>query len=96
MLSDANPEKGGDEAAEHIAKHSCRPAKQGVLGVQILNWQRAVARHWAKVHFGSLQVETVEGQYVFQLQVYLNEMEPEAVQVELYADSLNGGRPCVK
>lgn len=45
--------------------------------------QRAVAQHWAKVHFGSLQVETVAGQHVFQLPVYLNEMEPEAVQVEL-------------
>jgi glycogen phosphorylase len=75
------------------AAYRKRAAERGVLGVQILNWQRAVARHWAKVHFGSLQVETVDGRYVFQLQVYLNELEPEAVQVELYADSLNGEAP---
>ena len=75
------------------AAYCKRAAEQGALGAQILNWQRAVAQHWANVHFGPLRIETVTDQHVFQLQVYLNEMEPEAVQVELYADPLNGEAP---
>ena len=75
------------------AAYRKRATDRGALGTQILNWQRALAQHWAKVHFGSLQAETVDGQHVFQLQVYLDEMEPEAVQVELYADAVDGAAP---
>lgn len=57
--------------------------------------KRALARHWTKVHFGSLQVETVDDHHVFQVQVYLNELVPEAVRVELYADAV-GGEPAVR
>jgi starch phosphorylase len=42
------------------------------------------------VHFGDLYVETSQGQHVFQVQVYLDELAPDAVRVELYADSLDG------
>lgn len=75
------------------AAYCKRAAEQGTLGTQLLHWRRAMAQHWANVHFGPLQVETVTDQHVFQLQIYLNEMEPEAVQVELYADPLNGEAP---
>jgi starch phosphorylase len=75
------------------AAYHKRAAEQGGLGVQIVNWQRAVARYWAQVHFGLLQVETVGNQHRVHLPVYLNEMAPEAVRVELYADAMNGEAP---
>ena len=70
-----------------------RAAAQGALGAQILHWQHTLAQHWAAVHVGSLQVETTGDVHVFQLQVYLDELAPEVVQVELYADAVNGEAP---
>ena len=31
--------------------------------------------------------------YVFEVQVYLDELDPEAVRVEIYAEGQNGGEP---
>jgi starch phosphorylase len=70
-----------------------RAADKGRLGAHILDWQRAVAHHWAAVHFGPLQVETVAEEHVFQLPVYVGELDPDAVQVEVYADPVDGGAP---
>ena len=73
------------------AAYRQRAADKGRLGAHILDWQRAVAHHWAAVHFGPLQVETAADQHVFQLPVYVGELDPDAVRVELYADPVHGG-----
>jgi starch phosphorylase len=70
-----------------------RAADKGMLGAQILDWQRALAQHWGEVRFGDLQLETSADQHVFQIPVYLGALDPEAVQVELYAESPNGAAP---
>jgi starch phosphorylase len=70
-----------------------RAADKGRLGAHILDWQRAVAQHWAAVHFGPLQVETAAEQHVFQLSVYVGELDPDGVRVELYADPEHDGAP---
>ena len=57
------------------------------------NWQRALAQHWGEVRFGALQVETAADQHVFQISVSLGGLDPNAVQVELYANSPNGAAP---
>lgn len=59
----------------------------------MLDWQRTLARHWAAVHFGDLHVETAAGQHLFQVAVYLDDVEPDAVCVELYADGRDGDAP---
>jgi starch phosphorylase len=70
-----------------------RVADKGALAAQVLDWQRTLARHWGAVHFGDLHVETTEGQYLFQVPVYLDDLEPDAVRVELYADGRDGDAP---
>ena len=60
----------------------------GALGTQLLCWQRTLAQHWPKLHFGDVLVERVGDQYLFRVQVYLDDLPPEAVQVELYADPM--------
>jgi starch phosphorylase len=39
------------------------------------------------------RVETTADQHVFQILVYLGELDPDAVQVDLYANSPNGAAP---
>jgi starch phosphorylase len=70
------------------AAYRQRAADGGALGAQLLSWQRALAQHWSKLRFGELQVETVGDQHRFRVQVYLDDLPPEAVQVELYAEPL--------
>ena len=40
-----------------------------------------------------MKVETDGEQHVFEVQVYLDDLDPEAVRVELYADGVNGSAP---
>ena len=40
-----------------------------------------------------MKVETRGEQHVFEVQVYLDDLDPEAVRVELYADGVKGGAP---
>jgi starch phosphorylase len=70
-----------------------RATEKGTEGKQIVNWQHSLDQTWAAVRFGPVKVETVGQQHIFEVQVYLNDLDPEAVHVELYADGVNGGDP---
>ena len=48
---------------------------------------------WPALRFGEINVETDADQDVFEVQVYLNDLDPNAVRIELYADGVNGGDP---
>jgi starch phosphorylase len=48
---------------------------------------------WAAIRFGEIKVETSGQQYIFEVEVYLNDIDPNAVRVELYADGINGSSP---
>jgi starch phosphorylase len=67
-----------------------RGANQGAMGERIVNWQHDLKQKWAHLRFGEVKVETAEGKHVFEIQVYLNSLDPDLVQVELYADGVNG------
>lgn len=67
-----------------------RAAKQGALGADLVTWQARLAQHWSSVRFGSATVEEKDGHYVFQVQVFLGELGPDAVGVELYAEPRDG------
>ncbi len=43
-----------------------------------------------------MHVETQDGQHVFEVQVYLDDVSADAVRVELYADSADGDRPALE
>jgi len=70
-----------------------REASHGTLAQRILQWRKAVAEHWSKLHFGHVHCETIGDVHNFRVQVYLDELEPEAVSVELYAQPRNGEPP---
>jgi starch phosphorylase len=61
--------------------------------VQVVNWQRALEQQWSALRFGETQVATDGGQHVFDVQVYLDDLEPQAVRVEPYADGADGSAP---
>ena len=67
-----------------------RAANGGSLGAGLLHWHAELSTHWPTVRFGSATVEHSDHQYYFQVQVYLDDLDPEAVTVELYAEGQNG------
>ena len=70
-----------------------RASELGKAGVAMLHWQHALGRQWANLRFGEVKVTTSDEWHMFEVQVYLNGIDPDAVQVELYAEASNGGSP---
>jgi starch phosphorylase len=68
-----------------------RAADKGSSGMDLINWRNALDQKWAALRFGEVKLETDDEQHVFEVQVYLDELDPEAVRVELYANGVNGG-----
>jgi len=73
--------------------YRARAADKGAIGVDVINWRNALARKWSALRFGEVKLETNGGQHVFELQLYLDDLDPEAVRVELYANGANGTAP---
>jgi glycogen phosphorylase len=70
-----------------------REAAHGAIAQQILRWRDSLANHWSKLNFGQVHAETIGDVHSFRVQVYLDELEPGAVRVELYAQPRNGEPP---
>ena len=70
-----------------------RIANKGAVGKQMVAWQHAVDRNWRSLRFGDVRVETNVVHYGFEVEIFLNGLDPNAVRVELYADGINGSDP---
>jgi starch phosphorylase len=70
-----------------------RAAEKGAVGKQVADWQYAIDQEWPALRFGEMKVDTNGKQHVFEVQVYLNDLDPNAVRIELFADSVNGDGP---
>jgi starch phosphorylase len=70
-----------------------RVADGGKLAAEVRDWQRALAASWSHIRFGAVSVETRGGRHIFEVQVFLDELAPDLVRVELYADPLGDGEP---
>jgi starch phosphorylase len=66
------------------------------LGESLLHWQQDVDRHWSTVQFGRVEIKTHDGQHFFQVEVSLGALAPDQLQIELYADSVDGGTPALE
>lgn len=72
-----------------------RTADEASKAVACCQWRQSLEEHWAQLHFGRLDVAEESGQYLFKVAVYLDDLDPDAVQVQLYAEprSSGGGGP---
>ncbi len=72
------------------AAYRARAADKGALGVGLIDWRHALKQKWAALRFGEVKLETRDEQHVFEVQVYLDDLDAEAVRVELYANGVDG------
>src|SRR3989441_638044 len=75
------------------AAYRARRADKAALGTTLLGWARDLAHHWSDARFGTIHVVSQESGHDVSVEVYLGRLDPEAVRVELYADSANGAPP---
>jgi starch phosphorylase len=67
-----------------------RAADKGALAAQIVGWRRNLQRNWAGVRFGEVKVNISPEKYNIEVQVFLDQVDPETVRVELCADARDG------
>jgi glycogen phosphorylase len=69
-------------AAESYARRS---ENNGALAKKIIDWQLSLEQNWGKLGFGELKIETDKDQHLFEVQVYLNKLDRQAIKLELYS-----------
>jgi glycogen phosphorylase len=75
------------------AAYHLRVANKGAIGRQMFDAQQSLEQKWSMLRFGEVKVETNAEQHVFEVQVFLNDFDHEAVRVELYAEGTDGNAP---
>ncbi len=70
-----------------------RTSKKGAAGEAIVAWEHAVKDKWAALRFGEVKVHTQAARHIIEAEVFLGNLDPNIVRVELYANAVNGGSP---
>lgn len=78
-------EKVYQPAADAYRKRAKDGAK---LARELVLWQERISHCWRGIHFGHLKVTGDEEKWHFQVEVYLGDVSPDDIRVELYADPL--------
>jgi starch phosphorylase len=73
--------------------YSSRAADGGRAAAASESCKREIASQWQDLRFGPVAVDHHDGNYSYSVQVQLGRIEPDDVQIELYADSLNSDAP---
>ncbi len=65
-----------------------RADNKAAIGKEIVAWENSLKDSWSALRFGAVKVETKDNRHAFEVQVYLDDLDPNAVKVELYAEGL--------
>jgi len=70
-----------------------RAAKKGLKGKQLINQLQILQEKRDSMYFGEIKITTSEKKHAFVVQVYFNDVNPDTVRVELFAEGMNGEAP---
>jgi starch phosphorylase len=75
------------------AAYRGRAANKGEGGKQVVEWLRTIDQRWGQLRFGEMRVDTHSDHRDVEVELFLDDLDPNSVRVELYADGINGGNP---
>ena len=75
------------------AAYNRRIRDGGTCAEDLLRWQQQLADHWSRLRFVSVRSETVGECHRFDVQLALDELDPDAIRVEIYADPVEDSVP---
>lgn len=67
-----------------------RAAKKGAMGKRIVSVYNNLKNQWQDIGFRDVKIESVENNFLVQAQLWLGEINPDDISVELYANGVNG------
>jgi starch phosphorylase len=76
------------KAAQNYHKRSADGANESV---RLCHWRELLETYWQKLHFGRLDVQREADKYIMTVKVYLDKLDPKAVQVQLFAEPQGNG-----
>ena len=63
---------------------------------QITDALHTLEQKWNSLRFGEGSFETIEKQHKFEVSVYFNDINPDTIQIELFANGSKGESPIVQ
>jgi starch phosphorylase len=103
-MSRLTPQFSSDRMVREYVENAYLPAARaylrraengGKLAAKVVRWQAETAECWGSLRFGEVRVTEDAPNWLFEVRAYLGEMSPDAVQVQLYAEPVGGGKPSV-
>jgi len=67
---------------------SYRCAQGKEFGKALRSWEMTLTHHWQEIHWGNIKYQEDDENWLFEAQVYLGDIPPEFIQVQLYAEQL--------
>ncbi len=64
-----------------------RSIRQGESGLELQSWLHEVDQCWESMHIGESLIDSKDDKLIFDIPVYLGEMDPQHIRVQLYAQS---------
>jgi starch phosphorylase len=77
-------------AAQWFKRRTDNVAQEAIL---LCRWRDSLIQSWHKLHFGTLNVQRQGNSYVVTVTVYLDDIDPKAIQVQLYAEPVESTGP---
>lgn len=71
-------------------KYLERAANKGAYALEIVKWKHVISEGWPVIRFGETKAETKGERHEFEVQVYLDDIPPNFICVEIYADGVEG------
>ncbi|MBU0674457.1 MAG: alpha-glucan family phosphorylase [Proteobacteria bacterium] len=68
-----------------------RATDQGADGAALVAWEHELSQKWSGLRFGEVKIESNPEEHLFEVQVYFDDLDPDSVRVELYADPIDDG-----
>ncbi len=72
-----------------------RSANKGDKGKQMTEKIDILKQKWDSVRFGEIKISTVKNQQQFNVEIFISDLDPDLLQVELFADGINGEPPVI-
>jgi len=73
-------------------RYRSRAANESKLGMELASRLESLAEGWKGVRFGALITHNEATQYAFEVQVFFGGLDPQVVEVELYAEPQADGK----
>ena len=75
--------------------YKARVANNGKVGKKISTILNSLNQHWGEMRFGEVSIKSTGKQHEYDVKVDFGAVNPDTVQVQLFADGINGDVPTV-